>query len=1006
MKATQLTKSIFLSVLLLASSLAFSQNLFINSSFETPSIDVSAANYHGITYAPTGGTWSFGAGAGICHNGCDWGAMVAPAGSQFAFIQGASNSYFSQTVTLDPGNYAITFNATLGGNDNQTIQITVDGNPLSDIKITSAYPTFELYRSNGFNIATTGTHVIKFAGTVSGDNKAFIDQINISNVNSTTRLISVKTADVAKYTNTHKQWQFEMLSFRMYNTVAGKYLTGHSDGSVTLEVKDETSTAPRQYWSLYHSQNGGVYFRNIGTAVGPANYIRNLSFVTTGGDNGTGTTTLSMNLLPFDGSGSSELNLSNAQNLTPVPGTSYTINTISWYTRSIVANAGNTSIEAIDNNSNISYNQWKFEVVASEPTYPEMTYYKRIFNTKAGKYLTSQNNAGVYSPVLVPKDQTATAALQYWKIVSGLYGSILFRNFGAGGVNDLHQGVTGATDLVAGGTHEVNQTTTDGTGEALLQLDDNSVKVPVQGTAYSIQSINWYNRSLICNIVDNTGGNLTATGLTDSEFANSNLKISSGEFVIDASKTLNSITVAPGAKLTLGSGVLNATSGITLQSDATGTATLVDNTINAPQALTATVQQYVTSGRSWYMSIPLASGESSLLSRGTSVVCYDEPTSTWIAPVANALDKLRGYIQVATSTPSVTGTSGTVDFTGVVNTGSQSINLTRTAGKTGFNLVGNPYPSYLDWNAVTKTNISNTMWFRTKEGGVYKFYTYNTIDGAGGIGVPASVTRYIPPMQAFWVRVNTVGTGSITLDNNMRSHKDVSGNIMKAPSQTPQQLLRLQVSNGTNTDETVVYFNANASDNFDKFDAQKRTNGEPSVPEIFTQVGTEQLVINGMNQVKYNTEIPIGFSTLTAANNNSLSISANEMTNFETGTRVILIDKENPSVETELTNGTAYSFSAPVTAPTTNRFSLVFRAPGVATGVDNASKLNAHVYVNAANQITIIAPEKSTYSVYNTVGQMIENGIFNAKRETINAKLNAGVYVVKVNNVTNRVILK
>ncbi len=475
------------------------------------------------------------------------------------------------------------------------------------------------------------------------------------------------------------------------------------------------------------------------------------------------------------------------------------------------------------------------------------------------------------------------------------------------------------------------------------------------------------------------------------------VKVAAGaELAINSPKTLKSIIVAPGAKLTFSSGnTLTATNGITLQSDATGTATLVDNTTNAPQAVTANVQQYVEAGRNWYMSIPLASGASSLLSRGTSVVCYDEPSGTWIAPAAGTLNKMQGYIQVATSTPSVTGTTGTVDFTGEVNTGTHSINLSRTAGKTGFNLVGNPYPSYLDWNAVTKNNVSNTMWYRTKEGGVYKFYTYVANEGAG-VGSPATVTNKIPPMQAFWVRVNTEGTGSIAVDNTMRSHKDVAGNIMKAPKQATQQLLRLQVSNGTNTDETVLYFNANASDTFDQYDAQKRSNDELSVPEIFTQVGTEQLVINGMNQVKYNTEIPIGFSTLTAVTNNSMSISANQISNFETGTRIILIDKLNPSVETEFSNGTAYNFSAPVTAPTTNRFSLLFRAPGVATGIDNATKLNARVFVNIQNQIVIVAPEKATYSIYNAMGQIVNEGITTSNYQTSNYKLNTGVYFVQL----------
>jgi hypothetical protein len=483
--------------------------------------------------------------------------------------------------------------------------------------------------------------------------------------------------------------------------------------------------------------------------------------------------------------------------------------------------------------------------------------------------------------------------------------------------------------------------------------------------------------------------NVSALTLTPA----SDLVVSSNKLTINQPTTVSSITVAPGAELELTSGQTLTVGKVTLQSDASGTATLVDNNTSSPQAVTATVQQYVTSGRNWYMSIPMASGASSLLSRGTSVACYDEPSGTWIAPAAGTLNKLRGYVQVATSTPSTTGTTGTVDFTGVVNTGAHSITLSRTAGKTGFNLVGNPYPSYLDWNLVTKTNVSNTMWFRTKDGGVYKFYTYVANVGEG-VGSPATVTNKIPPMQAFWVRVNTVGTGSIAVDNNMRSHKDVVGNLIKVPKQVTQQLLRLQVSNGTNTDETVLYFNANASDNFDQYDAQKRSNDDAAIPEIYTQVGAEQLVINGMNSVKYNTEIPIGFSTLTAANNNGLSISANEMTNFETGTRVILIDKQNPSVETELTNGAAYSFSAPVTAPTTNRFSLLFRAPGVTTGIDNGTKLNAQVFVNAANQIIVATPEKATVAIYNVMGQKQYENMLTSTKTTINKAFGAGIYFV------------
>jgi len=70
-------------------------------------------------------------------------------------------------------------------------------------------------------------------------------------------------------------------------------------------------------------------------------------------------------------------------------------------------------------------------------------------------------------------------------------------------------------------------------------------------------------------------------------------------------------------------------------------------------------------------------------------------------------------------------------------------------------------------------------------------------------------------------------------------------------------------------------------------------------------------------------------------------------------------------------------------------------------------KNNIQVFVNAANQITIIAPEKSNYAIYNAVGQLIENGVINTERETRNTKQKAaGVYVVKVNNQSTRVIIK
>lgn len=519
------------------------------------------------------------------------------------------------------------------------------------------------------------------------------------------------------------------------------------------------------------------------------------------------------------------------------------------------------------------------------------------------------------------------------------------------------------------------------------------------------------NRTLVANFEANTHS--VGTGIvnaSDVPCSTCDVTIAAGaELKINSTKTLKSITVAPGAKLTVNANqTLTATNGITLQSDENGTGSFVDLTTSNPQSITATVQQHVTAGRNWYMSIPFATAPATFFNKGTSVVCFDEPSGEWVAPVEGTLNKMRGYIQTAKSSPEITGTTGNIELSGVLNTGAHSINLTRTEGKTGFNLVGNPYPSYLDWNLVTKNNVSNTMWLRTKEGAEYKFYTYVANEGSG-IGSPASVTNLIPPMQAFWVRVNTVAGGSIAVENTMRAHKDVTGNILKAPKSESQKILRLQVNNGINSDETVIYFNPKASDNLDQYDAPKRSNSNPSIPEIFTQIGNETLVINGMNEIKYNTEIPIGFRT---GQSNNFNLSINEFSNFENGTKIILKDKMNPSNEIELNESTSYNFTSDISTNNTDRFSLTFKSPDFTTDFSQVKEISSvRLFVDSDNKITIISPDTFNYSILNTFGQEIQSGRSDIRNITITGLTVSGIYVVKIsddkgNKYTSKVIIK
>ncbi len=495
------------------------------------------------------------------------------------------------------------------------------------------------------------------------------------------------------------------------------------------------------------------------------------------------------------------------------------------------------------------------------------------------------------------------------------------------------------------------------------------------------------------------------TNLTYPPLPSTDLVISSGNLVIDQNTTVNSITVAPGGKLTLSTATLTANNGVTLQSDASGTGTLVDNSMINPQSVSGTVKQYLTAGRNWYVSIPVGSAQSSVMNLGASVVSYDEPTANWILPVNGTLSVGRGYISVATSSPSITGTTGTMDFSGTLNTGNVPVGLTRHAGvtKEGFNLVGNPYPCYLDFSKVdtTAANILSTIWYRTKTSqDAYTFDTYNGMANIATSNGATTVTKMIPPMQAFWVRVKAGQTGgTLTFTNAMRAHIDNSGNRLKAPAanQSTQQVLRLQVNNTANntSDETVVYFNPNAQYGYDAYDSPKMMNNSATVPDLYTTTGNENLVINGMNAIPYDTEILLGFAP---GSGTSFQLKATELTNFESGTQVLLNDKGTGAV-TNLAVGDTYTFDNSVSA--SGRFSLVFKAPSVTTGINgNNADVNITVFRNGNGQITVSCPTeltgKAMMSVYNALGQKLETQQLLSTVTVLNNLVESGVYFVTV----------
>jgi len=516
-----------------------------------------------------------------------------------------------------------------------------------------------------------------------------------------------------------------------------------------------------------------------------------------------------------------------------------------------------------------------------------------------------------------------------------------------------------------------------------------------------------------------SGDNATWVDATVSPSATNALSVNiqNGHSVtITDNATSSALVINPTAKLTLNSGyTLAITGNLNISSNATSTGTFVDaNTANGLSVSgTTTVQQYLAgavavtapSGRFWYISSPVIGATSTVFNAlgRNKVWNYTESAHGYTEIVDNGtlLTTGTGYVVRL-------GADTTVTFTGALYSGDKTISLTRNDGneKSGYNLVGNPYASFIDYHAATLPGtVMPSIWTRScTEGGLMKFDTYNSFLNTGTSGSGKTVTQYIAPMQAFWVKVASGNTeGSITLTNAMRSVSDQteSTNKLKAPAVSTQQVLRLQVSNDTNSDEAVIAFNADASDGFDNYDSPKMPNENAAIPEIYTLAETEKVAINGMKNIA---TIPVGFTT---GETNTFRIKATEIENFDADIRIILKDNLL-KIEKELTDGAPYTFTSDATT-TDSRFSIVFKSASLTTGIESVN-CSVNIYKNSNGLITIHSDgAKGTITVCNSLGQKLANASIAGTSTVINNSFTSGVYFVTVtvsgSMITKKVII-
>jgi len=355
--------------------------------------------------------------------------------------------------------------------------------------------------------------------------------------------------------------------------------------------------------------------------------------------------------------------------------------------------------------------------------------------------------------------------------------------------------------------------------------------------------------------------------------------------------------------VTAQSGDLSSGGNLTLVSSAGQTA-LINGSGTGNVTGNVTMQRYLPSGFGYkYLSSPFQAATVNELADDITLGSFtfykyveSLTTSGWVSyntPTTNLLIPLQGY---AVNFGAVNAPN-TFDITGVVNNGNLSVTLYNHNNSitNGFNLVGNPYPSPIDWNAPgwTKTYIDNALYYfkastTDQYGGTYSTY----INGESSDGV---VNNIIPSMQGFFVKVSDGSypvTAILGTDNSVRI-TDLTHSFTKSVGGNRVPFLRLTAcfsDDPASSDPVVIYFDEKAAPDFDnQMDALKLLNTDLSVVNLYSinPDGTH-LSIRSLPPISDDfCQVPLGLKLNRAGN---IIFKIRDIDNTLTGMKIYLSD--------------------------------------------------------------------------------------------------------------------
>ncbi|TCP25098.1 putative secreted protein (Por secretion system target) [Tenacibaculum skagerrakense] len=544
-------------------------------------------------------------------------------------------------------------------------------------------------------------------------------------------------------------------------------------------------------------------------------------------------------------------------------------------------------------------------------------------------------------------------------------------------------------------------------------------------TTYTVSEWDSFTSDTFTNIGFHVAGTTNIfTGNTDSNWdtasnwsfatvpSNTDVMIGSGKQVTaTGSISVADLTLETGASLTVGSNL--TTSGtVTVNSGASLIAqnsTSFDLTYNRSLGTT-----------NWYLVSSVVTNETiediisnHSLASGTAgnigIGDYNNVTPGWT------------YANVTTTGTLASGegrsikltTADNISFSGTMPLNDVNIVISDGgAGGNGFNLIGNPFPSYLTANNTSPSAANNllslntgildeeTIWFWNQATNQYSLVNQATAILNG--------IYYIAPGQGFFVRSNVTG-GSFTFPESMQSHQ-TNDTFARSSNQNYSSIkLKLSVS-GSSDKETDILYIQGATAGWDNGWDSTIFDGANTDLIIYSELVEnnqgQKLAIQSLSNDTFDEIIPLGIN---ASKDMEITISA-EAINLPDGYGMYLEDRVEGTFT--LLDATT-NYQKVLTENTNGAGRYYIHTSQAVLNVDENNLNTVSLFVDTNNTVHVKGiHEASEMTVFNITGQKVfaTSFIGNGNNSISIPKVTTGLYLIQLNtnkgSITKKVILK